>query len=394
MKEMSRIGERYNRLLELLVLAAAACLTISYFGGYYLIITTVGHHARLLDKIAFALLLCKVLGTRYSKKEFAAVLVLAGLAIANYRFSGNTKAMVNILMILSLKNVDLQKVFRTALASLLAIALTLAVLAALGITGDLYRIMDYGRGSYEKRYRFGYLHANQWAHAMFMIVLLSVLSLKEQIKWPAAGMLLLFSIGVFVLSGSRTSLLVSAGVLVLAMLYRYFPKLMYSAVMKGMIFAGTVTVWVFPLLGIGDHAVGRWIREDFPIQFNRRLYMNKEFYDLFGDSLFGVKLQDTIVVDSSEIVLDMGYMRFFLENGWVLYLLFFAAVLLLLHCGMKHRKEKLLIGTLTVLIYAFSENTAFSSVQANVIMYFFAYLLYGNQLGKSAMTCKTPTDVL
>ena len=54
---------------EAVVLFAVACLTISYFGGYYLIITTIGHHSTLLREMAVVLLFLKILTTRYNKKE-------------------------------------------------------------------------------------------------------------------------------------------------------------------------------------------------------------------------------------------------------------------------------------------------------------------------------------
>ena len=46
----------FKKIQEAVVLFAIACLTVSYFGGYYLIITTIGHHSRLLQEIAVVLL--------------------------------------------------------------------------------------------------------------------------------------------------------------------------------------------------------------------------------------------------------------------------------------------------------------------------------------------------
>ena len=46
----------FKKIQEAAVLFAVACLTISYFGGYYLIITTIGHHSTLLREMAVVLL--------------------------------------------------------------------------------------------------------------------------------------------------------------------------------------------------------------------------------------------------------------------------------------------------------------------------------------------------
>ncbi|MGN0334350.1 MAG: hypothetical protein ACI4DV_01630 [Lachnospiraceae bacterium] len=378
-KHKKSFGMVWQQLMEILMLTAVACLTISFFGGYYLIITTVGHHSRLLTQIAIVFLSCKVIGTRYSLKEFGVILVLLALGIKTWQMTGKNTILLNVLVISAMKNMDPGKVFRVSLFSLIFIVALVGLLAVLQITGPVELTKYYGREIVETRYCFGFIHPNQWAHAMFMILLLTVVSYWEHMNMAAAVILMAGNYAVYRLSVSRTGFLVGTAVIVLMLLYRYAKKWMDTLPVKGMIFLGTLTIWSFPIAAILDTPLGSWIQNDCPIRFNGRLSMAKKYYDCYGMSLFGKKIEDTLMIGSEEIVLDMGYVRFLLENGVIAYIAAFAACCLLLFWAMKKKENTAVVCVIAILVYGFSENIAFSAVPANVTMYFLGRMLFGNQ---------------
>lgn len=359
--------------MEWLVLAAAACLTVSYFGGYFLIITTIGAHSRLLDKIAFALLLCKVLGTRYNMKEFLILFGLSFLAYVTYRASGNIGMIWNILMIFSLKNVDLKKLFRVSLFSLIFAAAVVAVCSLQGLGGPVKIVQDYGRGGVETRYCFGFIHPNQWAHAMFMIILLSVLGFWEKMDWKLLLFLAAVNGIVYWYSVSRTGLLAGMVLLFLAFLFRYAKKMMHTFWMKLLLLAGVIAAWIFPLAAMADHAAGRFLTAVGDRFLTGRLELSKAYFDHYGTSLWGEKIEDVLVAQGyGDVVLDVGPLRFLLENGWIWFCLLFCAMCLAFWYMMRKNKDEAVIAMLCISLYGLNEYIAMGRVPANVAVYFIA----------------------
>ena len=92
---------------EYLVYIAIVLLAVSDSGIQLLILHTIGSHSRTLRLIAMCLLFSKVLLTRFRKKEFFLLLPLAILSLYNYTLCGNIYCIYNILVIASLKDIDL-----------------------------------------------------------------------------------------------------------------------------------------------------------------------------------------------------------------------------------------------------------------------------------------------
>lgn len=381
--EMS--GKRFFNILEAMTLIAVMCLTISYFGGYYLIITTIGHHSRLLDKIAFGLLLCKVVLTRYEKREFFIVLSLGGLAIVNYMASGNTDAIMNVLMLSSLKNVDLKKVFKVSLFSLIFIVSLVGILSVAGIAGDV-SMTEYFRKmvGIETRFCFGFSHPNQWAHAMFMIFLFMALAYWESMSWAKIFIIAVGSYVVYHYSGSRAGLLVGIVLILLLIMYHYGSKIMNTIVMKVLTFLGLLGSWVVPLVCMADTKLSEILIDTFHIVFTGRLTYAKQFCKYYGITLWGKKLETYLTVEEFQnIVLDLGHIRFLLENGVILFLVWIVFLFILAVYALKKNEGKVLVGIICITLYSFNESIAIARIPANIIIYFFAYFVFKNSLLKS-----------
>lgn len=375
---------KWNDIMETLVLFAVACLTISYFGGYYLIITTIGAHSRLLDKIAFTLLLCKVIGTRYDKREFLILFALACLAILNYRASGNTDTIMNVLMIASLKNVELKKVFRVSLVALIFSVVLVGICSFLGYGGPVEITKDYGRGGVETRYCFGFIHPNQWAHAIFMIQLLAVLGFWEQMNWKV---LLVFAIGnviAYQYSISKTGFLTGIVLLVLTFLYKYGKRIMHTVLVKVSILLGIVSAWLLPIIAMNEGKAGERIISSFDRIITGRLMFAKKFYDHYGTSLLGKKIEYSLVTEIYDgLVLDSGVIRFLLESGWIIFFIMLFGICILTIYAMKVKWDGVVICVVCICLYAFSEYIAVSRIPANVVVYLLSYLIYRYKIDKN-----------
>lgn len=371
----------FKKIQETIVLFAVACLTIFYFGGYYLVITTIGHHSRLLSEIAIALLLLKVITTRYSKKEFCAVIGLLLLAFINYKISGNTRALYNFLMLCALKDVELKKVFKTALASLVFIVTLMAVLALTGVTGIVSVTQDFGRASaeaqfseIETRYYMGYIHPNTWAQAMFAVLTLIVAVFYDRMNWKGILLIGLLNYGVYRLAVSRTCFLAGLALVILLIWAKYAEKIFEFIIIRLGVLVSVTALWaiIFSVrIDLMSHWKWQWI--DWKL-FTGRIKQAQEYYQLFGISPLGMKIPDTL---ENGYVLDMGYMRMLLENGVIIFVLMYLAVIALLIFAFIKKRNDIVILTICICLYGIYENQAIAQVPANLMVYYCAHLLFG-----------------
>lgn len=381
----------FKKIQEAAVLFAVACLTISYFGGYYLIITTIGHHSTLLREMAVVLLFLKVLTTRYNRKEFAIIATLLTLAFVNYKVSGNTRALYNFLILCALKNVDLKKVFKVALASLIFIVTLMAVLALTGVTGIVSVTENFGRGSansqfseVETRYYMGYIHPNTWAQAMFSMLTLIVASFYEKIDWKGILVIALINYAVYRLAVSRTCFIAGLALVILLIWDKYAKKLFDFIVIRAGILAGVSALWaiIFTVNVDIDNSLN-WQIIDWRL-FTGRIRQAQAYYERFGLSLFGKKIPNVL---ENGYILDMGYMRMLLENGVIIFVLMYLGMLILLIYAMKNKRNDIIIITIAICLYGIYENQAIAQVPANLSIYYIAALIFKKELNLRGNSC-------
>ena len=370
----------FKRIQEAMVLFAVACLTISYFGGYYLIITTIGHHSRLLREMAVVLLFLKVLTTRYSKKEFAVVAGLLLLAFLNYRASGNTRALYNFLMLCALKDVDLKKLFKVALASVVFIVALMGILALTGVTGIVSVTEDFGRANItsefsevETRYYMGYIHPNTWAQAMFAMMTLIVAVFYEKMDWKGIVFLALINYAVYRLSVSRTCFIAGIAMIILLIWAKYGEKIFEFVIIRMGIVAGVSALWaiIFTVKADVENNL-KWEIIDWRL-FTGRIKQAQVYYQTFGLSLFGKHIPDQL---DNGYILDMGYMRMLLENGVIIFGLMYAAAIVLLIYAFKKKRNDIVILIITICLYGIYENQAIAQLPASLYMYYAAALMF------------------
>ena len=367
----------FKRIQEAVVLFAVACLTISYFGGYYLIITTIGEHSTLLREAAVVALFLKILTTRYNKKEFLCIGAMLLLAYVSYHYSGNTRALYSFLTICALKNVDLKKIFKTALISLSFIVVLMAILALLGVTGTVSVTENFGRGdqisTIETRYYMGYIHPNTWAQAVFTIFLLAVLNFYEKINWKGIVLLLLANYGLYRLAVSRTCFLCGIAMVVLLIWAKYGRKLFDFIVIRIGIIAGITAIWsIIFTCKVNIQESLAWTIIDWKI-FTGRLAQAQAYLENCGLSIFGVRVPDIL---PNGYVLDMGYMRMLLENGVIIFALMFLMTICVLLYAFKQKRNDIVIVVICICLYGIYENLAIAQVPANLILYYVAALLF------------------
>ena len=179
-----------------------------------------------LFQITFLLSLLKLLLTDYSKKEWYMIVVLELLAFYFYRVTGANELIRIVTFVAACKNIPLKQMMRYAFYVTLAGCAVIVLLSVTGIYGDISLTQAYGRESAETtiyigvepaketRYTLGMGHPNALSCMFLMLLVMAVYVYFGKMKWYLYLFLMLLNVGVYALSGSKTSMLITTAFLV------------------------------------------------------------------------------------------------------------------------------------------------------------------------------------
>lgn len=169
-----------------------------------------------LFQITFLLFLIKVCLTRYTIKEYAAIFLFCVLGAISYFATDRNEVIRVVTFIAACKNVDMKRCLKLVFYLTLSGCILIMLLSVTGIYGAVSLTQDYGRGSVETRYTLGMGHPNALHCMVWALATLFLYLYGEKMKVYHYGILLLVNVGFFLLTDSKTSLLVSVLTIVLA----------------------------------------------------------------------------------------------------------------------------------------------------------------------------------
>lgn len=163
-----------------------------------------------LFRITFLLAAGKVLCTKYSLKEWVAMIMFGILGLISYKITGRNEILRIIAFVAACKGTDVKKLLKYVFYLTAAGCLLLVFLSVTGIYGGLALETDFGRGYRQVRYCLGLGHPNA-LHCMFMmLVLLGLYLYHEKVKWYGYLVLLGMNYGLYLLTDSNTGMLITA----------------------------------------------------------------------------------------------------------------------------------------------------------------------------------------
>ncbi len=171
-----------------------------------------------LFQITFLLFLIKVCLTRYTIKEYAAIFLFCVLGAVSYFVTGRNEMIRVVMFIAACKNVDMKRCLKLVFYLTLSGCILIMLLSVTGIYGAVFLTQDYGRGSVETRYTLGMGHPNALHCMVWALTTLMLYLYGEKMKVYHYVVVLLVNVGFFLLTDSRTSLLVTVFTLVLCYL--------------------------------------------------------------------------------------------------------------------------------------------------------------------------------
>lgn len=178
-----------------------------------------------LFRITFLLFAAKVLLTKYDWKEWAFLFAFEALGFISYRVTGANDIIRIVTFVAACKDIPLRQMLRYTFYVTLAGCLLIVLLSVTGIYGDISLTQAYGRESAEEtryigeeaavetRYTLGMGHPNALSCMFFMLTALGVYIWFARMKWYSYLFLMLLNAGLYLLTRSKTSMLITAAYL-------------------------------------------------------------------------------------------------------------------------------------------------------------------------------------
>ncbi len=289
-----------------------------------------------LFRVTFLLAAGKVLCTRYSLKEWAALVLFGFLGLVSYKATGRNEILRIVAFVAACKGADMKKLLKYVFYMTTAGCLLLMALSLTGIYGGLALETNFGRGYTQVRYCLGLGHPNA-LHCMFMmLVLLGLYLYNDKMKWYAYAVLTALNYALYLLTDSNTGMLITFCGIFGAAVVHYWKGLQEKKVIYIAGAAVFLLCVVFSVLA-ADRGFAKPDYESF--QFNNpqiaklEAHLNGRIRDLHYGSINREGTTATWSLFSrpeNDHFFDMGFVRVFYWHGIVPGLAYVALYMLLI----------------------------------------------------------------
>lgn len=174
-----------------------------------------------LFRITFLLFALKLLLTEYTWQEWGLIVFMEAIGVISYRITGKNDIIRIVTFVMACKGIPLKQMLRYTFCVTLAGCTAIILLSVTGIYGVMSLTMDFGRGYEQTRYTLGMGHPNALACMFLMLVALGIYVFSERMKWYIYLFLMLLNVGMYYLTDSKTSMLVTSLLLIASFIMTY-----------------------------------------------------------------------------------------------------------------------------------------------------------------------------
>ncbi len=267
-------------------------------------------------RLTFLLFLVKACLTKYSAKEYAVIMFFLVIGAVSYFATGRNEIIRVITFIAACKNVDMIKCLKLVFWMTLTGCALIILLSVTGIFGTISLTQDYGRGSMEMRYVLGMGHPNALQCMVCVLTMLGMYLYHHKWKWYFYVLAFLVNAFFFILTDSKTGLLVASGTIFLFFLASVIRKksmIRIFTVGNISIFAGSIVISVMS----AKDAMCLW-----DYYWWGKTDRRTNFY-LFLDRMLTGRLHSLIETDNHEGIMSTWSFfsrpenNYYFDMGWV-----------------------------------------------------------------------------
>ncbi|MBQ3796598.1 MAG: hypothetical protein II842_10000 [Butyrivibrio sp.] len=327
-------------------------------------------------RITFVLTFFAVLIMEHENKEWAVIVFVWVFTFMCYRLTGKNDLLRYATFVMAARNINLGKTMKTMFYISLTGFGIIALLSLTGILGTVSLYMDYGREAGEElRYVFGFGHPNALWGCMYALMLLWIWVYGSKAKWWHFVLLSLANFGLYIITATRTSMMIGFFTIALAVLVRYIPCL--SNRKAPFVVTGVITpclcvafsVWA----AIESYIPRYYVDTDyelFMLKFDELL--NNRIHNLYraDDKHSGAFVTWKLFSDHESVeFFDMGWVRLFYWYGIIPTALISILVVIFIYLCYKRKDAWTLIVVLSLSIYTVIEATFVSAyIGRNLIL--------------------------
>lgn len=349
-----------------------------------------------LFQLTFLLCFVKVCLTKYDRIEYITIFIFCVLGAVSYFVTGRNEIVRLVMFIAACKDVDMKKCLKLVFWLTLTGCLVIVGLAACGIYGTVSMTQDYGRGSVETRYVFGMGHPNALQCMVWALTTLGLYLYAEKMKWYYFILAIVINGGLFLLTDSKTSLLVAGFTIALFLFIRIFKgkwtgHLIFFGGMLATI--GAIVMSVFAAKDAGLLYRYRWEWYWSPkVEFYLKLdkLLTGRINSLTGTTRWEgtTKTWSLFSEPANNYYFDMGWVRLFYWYGIIPACIFIAVLILfMLYCWRK-QKTAALIMIISFSVYTLIEAHGISEYLARNYVFFLMGAYWSPMLADYAGICE------
>lgn len=177
-------------------------------------------------RVTFLLTFLAVLVMKHDKKEWLVISCVWIIAAISYYSSGKNDMLRVVTLVMAARDIDLKKAMKYCFYVCLTGFLLIALLASIGVLGDVALTKDFGRSiGAETRYVFGFGHPNTLFSSFFVLILMWIWIYGRKAGIIPYLVAVVSSALIIWLTRSRTSALILAMTVAIAIMFRFFGKL-------------------------------------------------------------------------------------------------------------------------------------------------------------------------
>ena len=362
-----------------------------------------------LFRLTFLLFALKLILTDYAWREWGVIVLLEAVAFISYRVTGKNDLIRLVTFVAACKNIPLKQMLKYTFYVTFAGCALIVLLSVTGIYGEITSTQVFGHSGREAlddvrywraepvpetRYTLGMGHPNALSCMFFMLVVLGIYAWFERMKWYGYLLVMLLNLGVYVLTDSRTGLLITSLFLIGACTLTYWKFLrekMFIYVCGCLVFVLCIGFSVDAAARAQRVRVLQWtIYFDIPHKDNRHIEILSRIDEFLNGrivSLTDSERNDGMIEtwsafsepDNMNYNFDMGWVKLFYRYGIVPGILYIIACLVFLRKLCKQRDACGLLLFVTLAVYTVIEAHLVSVyLGRNYLLMMMGYYLTGS----------------
>lgn len=269
-------------------------------------------------RLTFVMFAFKIICTKYTRREWICIFAFGILGVISFIATDREEIIRVVALVAAFKGINIWTAAKVSFYETLIGSLIIVLLSVTGIYGAVSVTANFrGGGIEETRYCLGMGHPNA-LHCMFLVLLVLGMALyQEYMKWYGYLLLFILNFGLFLLTDSRTGVLISTAAIILSIFLNYA---VYYRENKAVYILGILFILFCVLLTVFISIYGASIPivRQIDIRINGRFQLGKweggiQYWSLFSNP-------------SNQNYMDMGYMRLFYWYGIIPALLYIAVI--------------------------------------------------------------------